>query len=1151
MALADDCADVNAVDFTYPFLKGIDPANPPAHITIPDKYLDAMANMERQYWEIKASHYNVLIFFKKGKFYELYDHDAVIANREFGLKMVFDTSNRGKMRLAGVPEQSLSEWARLFVFRGYKVGRVEQMVKGAEDDSPSGGGARAKIVPRELVEVLTPGTLTDPAMLSDHTEVFLLALAPQAGYGVVDAFAVDLSRRVVYWCPCGTAEAVRRYREGAAGRETVAGGEAGKGEVPGMWVEVAMRCVTALLQQLHPREVVMPVVSGTSKADVVCSDYLSRWVQADGFVIEPVLMSSTRSSASSPSLLRECSPAPSARDTLSEYLRLLKLERQLPLLDEAFSYEAHMLSSSSTAPTLQGVREEEEEGRAATATSLLRKAGGLLEWERKFGNGLVLDSATVGNLEIVANLLDGSERHSLHQCLNQCITNGGKRLFRAWLLRPSASARVIELRQDAVRFLLRCGLANGNELWGSSGSACRAGGSAPSPPCTPDAALADLAAPRDPLSPPSTGSVSGVKRSRQEAAALSPSSSPSAASPSTPPGRGSSGNAHFLSRFANMLSVDYERSLSRLAEIKGDDQHQTISYVDPLVKYHKNLGVILGGVQAFSEMVEWASQFHAMCRRHCYAWANQPPSTTTTAPHGSPPAQTVAIPPLLEELLLSVEAAAESVTAMEMLFDRRAAAESGLLIPAPGTSAAYDSAVAKLSSIEEALHAYRRGAQERVFGGAPVSFVDLGKDLFLLEVATSSAPKMTPAGMVERARSGKSVKYVVDALSDLVEAHKEATAAKSASLLTVLQSVAANMCQHCPSLYTATSALSYLDCLINLARLTNRFPHMCFPRVVLERGGKERPQESFITATDLIHPLLAMAARSGGGDGCAPVPNTVSLDSAHGRLLVLTGPNMAGKSTLMRTVAANVIMAQLGGPVLASDMSLSPVSRIFTRIGARDATQKGQSTLFVELSETAEILRSANGSSLCLIDELGRGTSTHDGLAIAHASLQFLKEAAPPPPLTIFSTHYHSLALEQVRRSCGGEGRANDNVQLGYMDFALTGDSHSDGEVLFKPDNEEEEGGGGGTGEQHTRRWSPAPKMTFLYRLVPGICDRSFGVEVALMAGVRPALVETARVKSAELATQTALHEDMETIQGFLRKSRRGGSENEGSTHRP
>lgn len=131
----------------------------------------------------------------------------------------------------------------------------------------------------------------------------------------------------------------------------------------------------------------------------------------------------------------------------------------------------------------------------------------------------------------------------------------------------------------------------------------------------------------------------------------------------------------------------------------------------------------------------------------------------------------------------------------------------------------------------------------------------------------------------------------------------------------------------------------------------------------------------------------------------------VSQDSP--KIMLLTGPNMGGKSTILRQTCIAVIMAQMGCYVPAKSARLSPVDRIFTRIGANDNIMAGQSTFFVELQETSSILRNATSNSLVILDELGRGTSTFDGYSIAFATLEFL--ASEIKPLAMFSTHYHML----------------------------------------------------------------------------------------------------------------------------------------------
>jgi DNA mismatch repair protein MutS len=191
--------------------------------------------------------------------------------------------------------------------------------------------------------------------------------------------------------------------------------------------------------------------------------------------------------------------------------------------------------------------------------------------------------------------------------------------------------------------------------------------------------------------------------------------------------------------------------------------------------------------------------------------------------------------------------------------------------------------------------------------------------------------------------------------------------------------------------------------------------------------------------------------------GKAFVPNDCRLDRKDRQVLLITGPNMAGKSTYLRQLALIVLMAQMGSFVPAKEARIGLVDRIFTRIGAEDDIASGMSTFMVEMAETARILRQATPRSLVLLDEVGRGTSTHDGLAIARAVLEHIHQRLGCR--TMFATHYLELAAlaHELPRVCN-------------LTTAVA-----------------EEGDG----------------LVFLYRIVPGAADRSYGIQVARLAGLR------------------------------------------------
>jgi len=195
------------------------------------------------------------------------------------------------------------------------------------------------------------------------------------------------------------------------------------------------------------------------------------------------------------------------------------------------------------------------------------------------------------------------------------------------------------------------------------------------------------------------------------------------------------------------------------------------------------------------------------------------------------------------------------------------------------------------------------------------------------------------------------------------------------------------------------------------------------------------------------------------------VPNDLHLDGQQ-RILVITGPNMAGKSVYLRQNALIVLLAQMGSFVPAGRARIGVVDRIFTRIGAQDEVAMGQSTFMVEMVETANILNNATDRSLLVLDEIGRGTSTYDGLSIAWAVVEYLHNHPQRRARTLFATHYHELTELAERLP------AVQNVSLAVA---------------------EAEG-----------------RIVFLHKVVPGGADRSYGIHVAQMAGVPRSVIQRA-----------------------------------------
>jgi DNA mismatch repair protein MutS len=255
-----------------------------------------------------------------------------------------------------------------------------------------------------------------------------------------------------------------------------------------------------------------------------------------------------------------------------------------------------------------------------------------------------------------------------------------------------------------------------------------------------------------------------------------------------------------------------------------------------------------------------------------------------------------------------------------------------------------------------------------------------------------------------------------------------------------------------PRLQKTASAIAVIDILCSLAEVADRYD---YNRPVVDEGEE-------IVIEDGRHPVLE---RMGLSDRF--VPNDTLLNNQEHQILIITGPNMAGKSTYLRQVALLIVMAQIGSFVPAREAKIGVVDRIFTRVGALDNIMRGQSTFMVEMMETARILNQATMRSLVVLDEIGRGTSTFDGLSIAWAVAEYLHDHPSLRPKTLFATHYHeltelSLTKERVR---------NYNVAV--------------------------------------REWGG--DIIFLRKIVEGGTNRSYGIQVARLAGLPQKVIDRAK----------------------------------------
>ncbi|KAG9414908.1 DNA mismatch repair protein msh6 [Aphanomyces cochlioides] len=392
-------------------------------------------------------------------------------------------------------------------------------------------------------------------------------------------------------------------------------------------------------------------------------------------------------------------------------------------------------------------------------------------------------------------------------------------------------------------------------------------------------------------------------------------------------------------------------------------------------------------------------------------------------------------------------------------FDQKVALKTGTIQPQANVDAEYDDAIAEVAKVESDLEEYLQEQRKNLKCKNIVYWGSKKEDRYQLEVPESAVASKQPAeyDLKSKKKGFKRfhTKYIRDCLSRLSAAEDR----REAALKDSARRMFAKFDESYSEWKQAVHQLAILDCLMSLSLVSGQSEGYTRPEFVLD-------DEPFLDIQEGRHPSIASSVSDF-------IPNDTKLGKDSGAMMLLSGPNMGGKSTLLRQTCTLVLMAQMGCFVPAASCRLTPVDRIFTRLGASDRILAGQSTLFVELAETATILNHASKHSLVILDELGRGTSTFDGTAIAYGVVEHLLHNTGSR--TMFATHYHSLVEEYI---------GNPNVVLGHMD------------CMVDPDNEQ--------------------KVVFLYKLANGICPKSYGLNVATLADLPQEVIDMAATKSQQ-----------------------------------
>ncbi|KPJ16004.1 putative DNA mismatch repair protein Msh6 [Papilio machaon] len=465
-------------------------------------------------------------------------------------------------------------------------------------------------------------------------------------------------------------------------------------------------------------------------------------------------------------------------------------------------------------------------------------------------------------------------------------------------------------------------------------------------------------------------------------------------------------------------------------------------------------------------------------------------------------------------------------------FNQQEAEKEGRILPGRGVDQEYDAALAEIQQIQDQLKQYLV-EQEKYFK-CRLSYVGTDKKRYQLEVPQNSAAKAGSQYHLEGARKGFkrfSTAETKNFLARMIAAEDQ----KSSILRDLSRRILEKFSSHYTQWEAAVNCLASLDVLMSLAEFARQQTgNICLPDVTYDSNTTP-----YIKIVEGRHPCIPIVNEF--------IPNDTSLGDG-GSLLLLTGPNMGGKSTLMRQLGLLTVLAHLGSYVLAEECSLSIVDRIFTRLGAADDILSGQSTFLLEMNETAAIVKHATQHSLVLLDELGRGTSTYDGTAIACAVCAALAERGCR---CVFSTHYHALvryvaalpgltlghmkgnifilSVKVLTTECVSRGTSTyDGTAIACAVCAALAErgcrcvfsTHYHalvryvaalpgltlGHMACMVETEETD-----TDD------IPEETITFLYKLTPGSCPKSYGFNAARLAGIPKDITQRAQRISRNL----------------------------------
>eukprot|EP00941_MAST-03F_sp_MAST-3F-sp1_P003696 g3696.t1 len=988
-----------------------DPEYDPTTLYVPEHFLKDQTPAQRQWWEFKSVNFDTILFFKVGKFYEIFNMDADITVKALdgsngGIRCYF---MRGRIAHCGWPEIAYGKFSNALVEQGLRVGRVEQTETPDQLKAHNKSCLRKekrKVVLREMCSLLTPGTRTFSFLDSEgedkaHRDPQLLLVLYELNGADRDKNEMESGGggggNTNFITANSTADAAIGFVIVDAAAATFRVGQF-------MDDPVSRSCLITLLVQTQPREilctskglsrVVKKLVKVHAPADVLISKLrpcqMKCW--SSSFALDVLKRESFLGNDISkwPNVLQQLMKCTNNDDKCIGEMSLAALGGCLSFLDRCL-IGANLVSHRRFAWMSVDNRSLDNFVVSSTSTENGSEKNSEPQLKKNFTTSnvpLSLDGTTLTNLEIL--MAEGATdayrtggKGSLLGVLEHTASPMGKRLLQQWICAPLRDVKQITKRLDAVSELMSF-----------------------------DEPLqkARLYMRKVPDMQRLLASVHALGQTRvgEEETALE-------------------------------RAVMYE-------EVKYSQRK-----VKTLVKLIDGLKDCQKAVRCFTNVTVTSSLLKSILEKQS---GDESGDTDQSANSYFPD-----ITEKLQQLVGCIGNIKEAL-------------QTGKIIPPSGTDDLYDEAlIAKEASLKE-LEEYRKDIAAEL-GIHHVKYFGSNKHRYQLEV-----PEKTnmPAEFTVTSKKKGFRRYRSAELESLIKNLDNTEEEVERCLRDAAKRVFHKFDRDSRMWEKVSQSIAILDCLCCFALFSkNASGEMCRPIFVDTKSKGERP---VLKITNAWHPCVVDTFS--GGDF---IPN--SLDLSKKPALLLTGPNMGGKSTLLRQTCIAVLLAQIGCYVPAEAMELSLVDRIFTRLGASDKLMAGQSTFFVELSETSEMLRQATEDSLLIVDELGRGTSTFDGTAIASAVLEYL--ASTMKPRVCFCTHYHGLVATFGDHSA---------VQLGHMS------SYVD------PDDEEQ-------------------KVTFLYKLKEGACPKSYGLNVARLARIPEDVVNCAKVKSEDFEKELKARDEV------------------------